>query len=953
MNQIPKIEEKILKFWQKENIFAKSVKLREKKPFFSFYDGPPFASGLPHYGHILASTIKDTILRYWAMKGHNILWRVGWDCHGLPVENMVEKKIGLKSKKDIEEYGIGKFNKECEKSVFLCINDWHKTLNRVGRWSDYSNSYATMDNTYIESVWWVFKQLWDQGLVYQDYRVTPYCPRCGTPLSNFELNQPGAYQDIEDESVFIKFLLKGEKDTYLLVWTTTPWTLGANTGIAVGPDFKYVKVKLNNECYILAKDRVEVLTKDGKCQITEEFLGKDLVGKEYEPLYPMKLDGSGYRVVPADFVSVEDGTGLVHIAPAFGEEDMELGKKENLPAMITVDEEGKIIKGLKIPGEGKFVKNADADIKADLKKRDLLFKEEKIVHAYPFCWRCESPLLYYPLNSWYISVTKFKKELVDNNKKIRWVPKHLKRGRFGKWLEGARDWSFSRNRYWGAPIPIWECQKCEKKKCVGSVKELGANIKDLHRPAIDKVSLKCSCGGEMERTPEVFDCWFESGSMPYAQWHYPFENKQLVEKTFPADFIAEGLDQTRGWFYTLHVLATALTLKNKGLGKNTSSFKNVIVNGMILGEDNKKLSKRLKNYTAPEIIFDKYGADSLRYFLLTGTPMGEDYIFSEKRIGETMRRTIMTFWNSFVFYNTYADKKNKAPKSIIPKNILDKWIISRQNSFNKEVIKWMDEYELTKAARLIDKFIDDLSNWYIRRSRKRFQKPENIIEKQQAERVLSYVLINLSKIAAPFLPFITEEIYQSLGDKESVHLDDYPKPEEKLINKQLEEKMDQVRQIAAESLAQRAKAGLKVRQPLACLTINNKNIVSDKELSELIKEEVNVKEIVFGKNIKLDTKITVELKNEGIIRDLVRFIQGMRKDGGLEPKQEISLYHSGNDFLNKLIQKNKTEIKQEVSAKKIEIKPKRKVAFLVKKEVVLDNQKIWLGIKGSQGQSLI
>jgi len=1076
------------------------------------------------------------------MKGHNILWRVGWDCHGLPVENMVEKKIGLKSKKDIEEYGIGKFNKECKKSVFLCINDWYKTLNRVGRWSDYSNSYATMDNTYIESVWWVLKQLWDQGLVYQDYRVTPYCPRCGTPLSNFELNQPGAYKNVEDESVYIKFKLKNEKDTYLFVWTTTPWTLGANTGIAVGPDFKYVKVKINNEYLILVKDRLDVLGNSNNYEIVDKFLGKDLVGKEYNPLYKMKLEGSGYRVVPADFVSVDDGTGLVHIAPAFGEEDMELGKKENLPAVITVDEEGKIIKGLKIPGEGKFVKKADADIKADLKKRDLLFKEEKIVHAYPFCWRCESPLLYYPLNSWYISVTKFKKALVENNKKIRWVPGHLKEGRFGKWLEGARDWSFSRNRYWGAPIPIWRCEKCGKTKAIGGLEGLSGktkknnyfilrhghtenniinkiytdeenkkmpltkegekrinklipelkkakidlifssdyfrasqtasmiskllNIKiiydkklrdlnpgifkgklikeylayfnnndllrftkipskgeslnqvkkrmmnsfltmnkkysnkniliishgaplwilqgavqgleneeiiknvpdriktgqfhslkfknlpfdnegnlNLHRPFIDKIVLDCSCGGKMKRTLEVFDCWFESGSMPYGQWHYPFENKKLVERTFPADFIAEGLDQTRGWFYTLHVLATALTLKNKGLGKKTSSFKNVIVNGLILSEDNKKLSKRLKNYATPEIIFDKYGADSLRYFLLTGTPMGEDYIFSEKRIGETMRRTIMTLWNSFVFYNTYADKKNKAPKSIISKNILDKWIISRQNSFNKEIIRLMDEYELTKAARLIDKFIDDLSNWYIRRSRKRFQKPENITEKQQAERVLSYVLINLSKIAAPFLPFLTEKIYQSLGDKESVHLDDYPKPKEKLINKNLEEKMDQARQITAESLAQRAKAGLKVRQPLACLTINNKHIVSDKELSGLIKEEVNVKEIVFGKNIKLDIKITDELKTEGMIRDLVRFIQGMRKDGRLEPGQEIHLYYSGNDFLNKLVQKNETEIKKEISAKKIEIQLKKTKNFLAEKEIVLDNQKIWLGIK--------
>ena len=877
------------------------------------------------------------------MKGYQILWRVGWDCHGLPVENMVEKKIGLKSKKDIEEYGIGKFNKECQKSVFLCINDWHKTLNRVGRWSDYSNSYATMDDTYIESVWWVFKKLWDQGLVYQDFRVTPYCPRCGTPLSNFELNQPGAYQDVEDESVFIKFALKNKKNTYLLVWTTTPWTLGANTGIAVGSDFKYVKVKLNNEFLILVKERLDVLGNNYK--IIEEFQGKELVGKRYEPLYSMKLEGDGYRVVPADFVSVEDGTGLVHIAPAFGEEDMELGKKEGLPAIITVDEEGKIIKGLKIPGEGKFVKDADNDVKADLRKRNILFKEEKITHAYPFCWRCESPLLYYPLNSWYISVTKFKKQLVENNKAIRWVPGHLKKGRFGKWLEGARDWSFSRNRYWGAPIPIWECQKCGEKKCFGSIKELGVEVKNLHRPKIDKVFLKCSCGGKMKRTPEVFDCWFESGSMPYGQWHYPFENKKLVEKTFPADFIAEGLDQTRGWFYTLHVLSTALTLKNIGLGKNTSSFKNVIVNGLILGEDNKKLSKRLKNYAAPELIFDKYGADSLRYFLLTGTPMGEDYIFSEKRIGETMRRTIMTFWNSFIFYNTYTDKRNKVAKSVNPRNILDKWIISRLNSFNKELIKWMDQYELTKAARLIDDFLDELSNWHIRRSRKRFQKPKNISEKKQAQKNLAYVLNNLTKLTAPFLPFISEEIYQSLGECESVHLDNYPKPKEKLIDEKLEEKMNKIRQITAEALAQRAKAGLKVRQPLACLEIDHKYIAADKELSGLIKDEVNVKKVIFGKRIKLNTKITPKLKNEGILRDLIRFIQEMRKEAGLKPGQIINLYFKADKSLAGIIKKEEKSAKKDICAKKLELKPEKKEKYLIEKEIDLDNKKIWFGIK--------
>ena len=945
MNQIPKIEKKILKFWQRENIFAKSIEQKKNKPFFSFYDGPPFASGPPHYGHILASTIKDTVLRYWTMKGYQVPWRVGWDCHGLPVENLIEKELGFRSKKDIEKFGIKKFNQACRESVFRCTADWSKTLRRVGRWADYSDAYATLDNNYIESVWWVFKQLWNKGLVYQDYRVTPYCPRCGTPLSNFELNQPGAYQDVEDESVYVKFPLKGEKNTYFLVWTTTPWTLPANTGIAVGSKIKYVKVKSNNEFYILAKKRLEVLDKQGKYLVKEEFLGKDLVGIEYEPFYKMDLDKQGYRVVPADFVSVEDGTGLVHIAPAFGEDDMNLGKKENLPIKVTVDEEGKVVKGLGIPGQGKFVKKADKDIKNDLKKRNLLFKEEKIIHSYPHCWRCETLLLYYPINSWYVAVTRFKKELIDNNKKIRWVPAHLREGRFGKWLENVRDWSVSRNRFWGAPIPVWQCEKCGKQKCVGSIKELKQKPKDLHRPMIDKVVLKCSCNGRMKRTEEVFDCWFESGLMPYAQWHYPFENKKLVEETFPADFIAEGIDQTRGWFYTLHVLATALTLNGNGLGKNKPAFKNVVVNGLILGEDGKKLSKRLKNYTPPEIIFDKYGADALRYFLLSSTPIGEDYIVSEKRIGETFRRTILTLWNSFAFFNTYADSDIKSPKSVSPKNILDRWIVSRLNSLNQEVIFWMDKYELTKAARLFDSFVDDLSNWYIRRSRRRFQKPANKQEKQEAEKTLSFVLFNLAKLTAPFLPFMVEEIYQKLNGEQSVHLADYPKPNKKLIDKRLEERMSQVRDVSALALAERAKAGIKVRQPLSRLTIDNKQFAENNELAELIQEEINVKEIVFGKKVELDTKITPDLKIEGMIRDLVRFIQGMRKDAGLKPGQKIYLRYSAIPSLRKIIQKYEEEIKAETSLEKMEAGPKRKEVFLVEKEVKLDGQEIWLGIR--------
>ncbi len=1152
MNQIPKIEKKILKFWQKENIFAKSVKLREKRPFFSFFDGPPFASGLPHYGHILASAIKDTVLRYWAMKGYRISWRVGWDCHGLPVENMIEKEVGLKNKKEIEEFGIEKFNTACQSSVFKCTSQWVKTLNRVGRWFDNSNPYSTMDNNYIESSWWVFKKLWEKGLVYQDYRVTPYCPRCGTPLSNFELNQPGAYRDVKEGSVYIKLLLKGEKNVYLLAWTTTPWTLPANTALAVGTDIKYVKAKLNNDYYILAQEKLGVLGKEA--QIEKEFLGKELLGKEYQPLYKMKLDKPGYLIVPADFVSTEEGTGIVHIAPAFGEEDMELGKKEKLPTLVTVDEEGKMIKNLHIPGEGLFVKKADKEIKEDLAKRGFLFKEEEIIHSYPHCWRCDSPLLYFPINSWYVAVSKIKKELISNNEKIRWVPSHLKHGRFGKWLEGARDWAISRNRYWGAPIPVWQCSHCGEKLVAGSLEDLkknsqqnnkyfllrhgetqnningiiysdeenrkvkitkkaeekikehvpflqknkidlifssdfyrtkqtasiiakalgskiiydkrlrdmevgqfkGKSIKEynayfdndqlkrfnrkpfqaeslsqlkrrmmnfllsvekkyqnknilivshgdplwvlndasqgfsnqqiadrrkksilnpgelkklvfkklpfdkkgdlnLHLPYIDRTKVRCPvCGKEMKRTSEVFDCWFESGSMPYGQWHYPFENKKLLEKTFPAHFIAEGIDQTRGWFYTLHVLASALTKKDSsskeiGLAKEQPAFKNVVVNGFILGEDGKKLSKRLRNYTPPEIIFDQYGADTLRYFLLSSTPMGEDCVASEKKIAETFRRFVMTLWNCFIFLNTYAPQKTKAPKSVKPKNILDSWIISKLNSLNAEVANWMDKYDLTKASRSLDLFLDDFSNWYVRRSRRRFQKPQNNREKKEAEKIYSFVLLEFSKLAAPFIPFLTEEIYQHLGKGESVHLCSWPKVSPELINQELEIKMGKIRELSAAVLAQRAAQGIKVRQPLRELKIKSKNLSSDQELLEIFKEEINVKKIVYDPKIKgeieLDTKITSALQQEGMLRDLIRYIQEMRKNGNLRPSQLIYLRYTGQDLLERLIQNNLTEIKKEISASQIENGSRRKEAFLVEKEISLNNQKIWLGIK--------
>jgi isoleucyl-tRNA synthetase len=955
------IEKKNLKFWQKNKIFEKSIFQRKNCPIFSFYDGPPFATGLPHYGHILATTIKDTILRYWTMRGYQVPRRVGWDCHGLPIENLIEKELRIKNKKEIEKLGIEKFNQFCRDSVFHCVKDFEETLKRVGRWADYKTAYATLDSDYIESVWWVLKQLWELNLVYKDYRVAPYCPRCGTVLSNFEVNQ--GYKEITEPAIYVKFQILNYKfqtnsklaKTYFLVWTTTPWTLPGNVALAVQSTADYFLIEQGNENYILSKKRLNILV--GKYRIIKKFSGKDLIGLKYEPLFDslvkqnVKNINNAFQVLPADFVSIEEGTGIVHIATMYGDDDFQLGKKFNLPIHHTIDEEGFFKKEVNQWAD-QFIKKADLEIIEDLNKRGLLYKKENTLHSYPFCWRCDNPLIYYALESWYIAVTKIKKELISNNKKIHWVPNHIKEGRFGRWLAGVKDWAFSRNRFWGASIPIWRCQNCNNFKVIGSIKELEKlskkKVKDLHRPYIDEITFKCEkCErGEMKRISEVFDCWFESGSMPYAQWHYPFENKKLVEKTFPADFIAEGLDQTRGWFYTLHVIATALTLKNIGLGKNQPAFKNVIVNGLILAEDGKKLSKRLQNYTPPEIIFDKFGADTLRYFLLTSTQIGEDYYLSDRQVEEVYRQVISTIWHTFLFFQTYVEKNFRPIQNFQSKNLLDRWIISRVNNLTQKITEAMNAYELTIGARSFNNFIDDLSNWYVRRSRRRFQKPEDKKEKEEAFQTLYNLLLNLSKLTAPFIPFISEEIYQSLRLKSkiifslSVHLEDWPKVNKKLIDKKLEKKMEEARRVVVEALAQRAKAGIKVRQPLSELRITNYELRKEKELLNLIIEEVNIKKIVFGKTFKLDTKITPELKEEGMTREVIRQIQEMRKEVGLKPKDKILIRYFGDLELNKILEKNKKFILMETKAKNFFLNEKP-----IGQEKTINQQKLWLAIE--------
>lgn len=902
-----KNEEKILKFWKENDIFHKSIEQRKDAPYFSFYDGPPFATGKAHYGHILVTAIKDAVLRYWTMRGYKVPRRVGWDCHGLPVENLIEKELGIKNKKEIEEFGVDKFNEQCRNSVFSCVDDITGVMERVGRWADYDKAYSTMDRDYTESVWWVLKQIWDKGLIKEDYRISPFCPRCSTTISNFEVNL--GYKDTKTKSAYIKFKLKDD-DVFLLAWTTTPWTLPQNVGLAVNKEEKYVLVKSGDEKYILSKERLEIL--DQEFDIEKEFKGADLVGREYTPVFnyllkekPENIDNA-FRVFAGDFVGNEDGTGIVHIATMYGEDDYNLGKENSLPFIHTVDQNGRFFDFVE-DFKGKNIFEANEKIIEFLQKKGLVFKTEIISHNYPFCWRCDSPLMYYAKESYYLMVSKIKDELIENNKQIRWVPEHIKTGRFGKWLEGARDWDFARNRFWGAPIPIWKCE-CGHVECIGSLEELEekkirGDISDLHKPKIDEVYLKCpQCGGEMKRTPEVFDCWFESGSMPYAQWHYPFENKEFVEDIFPADFITEGLDQTRGWFYTLHVIAAALTLDNIGLGKSNPAYKNVIVNGLILDANGKKLSKKLKNYPDVNEVFEKYGADALRYLLLASMASGEDYRFSEDKVKEVWRKVVFAFENCFVFWKTYK----KEDKEIESKNLLDRWILSKLAHFNKEVILNMEKYELNRASRLFFDFIDDFSNWYIRRSRKRLQRPESEKEFLEAESTLAFVLRESCKIMAPFIPFITEEIYLEMKDEndhESVHLCDFPQPNEKFIDNELEEKMEKARELVTLALNERNENKIKVRQPLSSATIKSE---LDDELLGIIKEEINVKEILIDKNIeeeiKLDFELTDELREEGIQRELIRNIQQMRKNLKYGKNDKILLKCSQDNLSQETLQ---------------------------------------------------
>jgi isoleucyl-tRNA synthetase len=849
----PKKEEQILDFWNREKIFEKSLTSRLGAPLFSTYDGPPFATGLPHYGHLLAGTIKDVVPRYKTMKGFYVPRRFGWDCHGLPVENEIEKAHELSGAPAIEAFGVGAFNEECRKIVLRYTKEWEGTVKRMGRWVDFTHTYKTMDLDFMESVWWVFSQLYARGLVYEGFKVMPFSARLGTPLSNFEANLN--YKDVDDPSLTVTFPLEGDEEVSLLVWTTTPWTLPANLAVAVGPEIDYVTIQeaKSGRRYILAKERLGHYFKDAnEYKVLKTLKGKELVGRRYHPLFPyfaVKKESGAFQILSEDTVSFEEGTGLLHVAPAFGEIDFFICARAGIEIVCPVDQNGKITD--EVPDfAGLFVKDADKEIIKRLKTEGRVFHHGQIRHRYPFCWRSDTPLIYKAVRTWFVAVEKIKEKMIAVNEQIHWVPSHIKEGRFGKWLENARDWAISRNRYWGTPIPLW---RSEDGEClaISSRKELeertGKKISDLHRHFIDELHF-VEGGKTFKRIPEVFDCWFESGSMPYAQNHFPFENREETLRAFPADFIAEGLDQTRGWFYTLTVLSTALF--------DQPAFKNVIVNGLILAEDGAKMSKRLKNYPDPAAIVDHYGADALRLYLLSSPAVNaEDLRFSERGVELIMRQGLIPFWNAYVFLATYASIYAWQPLDkpfSMPEADIDRWILSLLQKLVQEVTVSMDRYELKAAVDPFVAFIDELTNWYIRRSRGRFWADEATLDRVQAFETLHRVLLTLSQIAAPFIPFLSEVVYRGIRRTEqppSVHLSDFPQYQRQLRDEALEKEMKAVQTVVSAGHALRKEHKLKVRQPLSqafVVTSDPEVLDSLKRKKQLIAEELNVKEVVYS-----------------------------------------------------------------------------------------------------------
>ncbi|OGH93766.1 MAG: hypothetical protein A2538_02700 [Candidatus Magasanikbacteria bacterium RIFOXYD2_FULL_41_14] len=914
-------ELEILKYWQDHQCFEKSVEQRPEDKPYVFYDGPPFATGLPHYGHILSSVIKDVVPRYWTMKGYRVRRRWGWDCHGLPIENIIEKELKISGKKDIEnKLGVDKFNDACRSKVLTYTKEWKKMVDREGRWIEFDNAYKTMDPTYMESVWWALKTMWDKNLIYKGRKMLMFCPRCETPVSKAEIAMDNSYKDITELSLTVRFKLLDEPDTFLLAWTTTPWTLPAHMFIAVGPKIEYVKVKYNNEFYIVGKKLLGNVFKGKDYEVVQDLSAKDLVGKEYEALFPFYANiKNGLKVWEYENVSDEEGTGLVHMAAFGDQEELEFMNKNEIETIVHLSTKGEFVEGTGFL-TGKNMKSQDREIRKYLEENDKLFSAVNYTHSYPFCWRCDTQLFYNPTVAWFINIQKVKSRLSELNEKINWFPDHLKHGRFLNILETAPDWNISRNRYWATPLPFWQCEneKCGEYVCVGSVsklKEMAVNFSevyqtdkvadlDLHKDKMDKIKLKCAkCESQMTRIPEVIDCWVEAASMPFAEFHYPFENREVFEKRFPGQFIAEYIAQTRAWFYYMHAMSVLLF--------DNISFENVVCTGTILNDKGEKLSKSKMNYTDPWVIIEQYGVDALRYYLLTSVVLqAENLFFNDREVKEIYNKVVNMLWNVVEFYKMYAvepDVSDEKARKQVSDNILDKWILTKVSVLVKEVTENMDNYDTVKAGRPLKEFIDELSTWYVRRSRDRF-KGEDMADKINASNTLRHVLVLLSKLMAPFTPFIAEKIYLELTGgryKESVHLEDWPEirksDEEVLAN------MTTVRKVVELGLSLRAEAGVKVRQVLGRAALEENKL--SLEYLEIVKDELNVKEVVAeinqkgvwvskeegGLKVSLDMELTPELKREGLVREVVRAINQLRKESGLTVSDQVNLVYETTD----------------------------------------------------------
>ena len=844
-------EKETLKFWKDNQIFEKSVQLRQGAPAYTFFDGPPTANGKPHIGHVLTRAMKDIIPRYKTMRGYDVLRKAGWDTHGLPVELEVEKELGLDGKEQIEQYGVIPFIQKCKESVWKYKGEWEVMSDRMGFWADMDNPYITYDNDYIESEWWALKAIYEKGLLYKGHKIVPYCPRCGTALSSHEVAQ--GYKEVKETSATVRFRVPDEENTYFLAWTTTPWTLPSNVSLCVNPDVTYAYVRVDGkETFIMAKDLIEAVLEGHETEIVKEVLGKELEYKHYEPLFECTRKAAGgkdaFYVMVDDYVTTTDGTGIVHNAPAFGEDDYRVCKKYDLPFVQMVDSKGEMCGGT--PWDGVFVKKADPMVLKDLDERGLLFAAPRFEHSYPFCWRCDTPLIYYARSSWFIAMTKVKDRLIDYNRRINWIPETIKEGRMGNFLENVIDWGISRERYWGTPLPVWVCDKCGKIHVVGSRKELSEltgcdeNV-ELHKPYVDPLTWKCECGGTMRREPVVIDCWFDSGSMPFAQWHYPFENKDKFQRRYPANFISEAIDQTRGWFYTLSAIAACLF--------DSPAFLNCIVLGHVQDKEGRKMSKHIGNVVDPWVLLDNQGADAVRWYFYTSSMPWLPNRFSAEAVSESQRKYMGTFWNTYAFYILYADIDNFDPTrhKLVRENLtpMDRWILSRLNTLMGRVEAYLDDLKMTEAGREMQDFMDDLSNWYVRRCRERYWGKDMTADKEAAYMTLYTVLKTMALISAPFTPFMSETMYQNMVrtvDKsapESIHLCDWPKKDESFIDPELEANMAAVLDIVVLGRSARNAANIKNRQPVASMYVQGKAL-PDMYVS-IIADELNVKEVKF------------------------------------------------------------------------------------------------------------